>query len=58
MTYDICIYGYVYIVEADNENEAIAIACDMYFEDTGLRAYTDDDAVVWKMQGEYPYEWK
>ena len=51
-------YGHVYIIEADNENEAKMIACDTYYEETGLKAYTDDEAVVWKIHGEYPYEWQ
>ena len=58
LTYDVCVYGYVYIIEADNENEAKMIACDTYYEETGLTAYTDDESVVWKIHGEYPYEWK
>lgn len=55
--YDISIYGYIYTVEADNENEAISIACDLFYEETGLPAYADDDAVCWKIRGVYPYEW-
>ena len=58
LTYDVCVYGYVYIIKADNENEAKMIACDTYYDETGLIAYTDDESVVWKIHGEYPYEWK
>ena len=58
LIYDVCVYGYVYIIEADNENEAKIMACDTYYEETGLKAYTDDEAVVWKIHGEYPYEWQ
>ena len=57
--YDVCVYGYVFPnIEADNENEAKLMACDAYYEITGLTAYCDDEAVVWKVSYEYPYEWK
>lgn len=57
MLYDVCVYGYVYIVEAENENEAKLMACDLYYEDTGLETYIVDKSVVWKIHGAYPYEW-
>ena len=57
--YDVCVYGYVFPeIEAENANEAKMMACDEYYEITGLKAYTDDEAVVWKISYEYPYEWK
>ena len=57
--YDVCVWGYVFPeIEADNENEAIQMACDAYYDITGLSAYADDEAVVWKVSFEYPYEWK
>ena len=56
--YDVCVYGYVFSnIEADNENEAKFIACDEYYDITGLRAYTDEQSVVWKISGQYPYKW-
>lgn len=56
--YDVCVYGYVYIVEAENENVAKMIACDLYHKETKLKANADDEAVVWKIHGEYPYKWQ
>ena len=56
--YDVCVYGYVFSnIEADNENEAKLMACDEYYDITGLRAYTDEQSVVWKISGQYPYKW-
>ena len=56
--YDVCVYGYVFPnIEADNENKAKLIACDEYYGITGLRAYTDEQSVIWKISGQYPYKW-
>ena len=57
--FDVCVYGYIFpCIEAENENEAKFMACDEYYNITGLRAYTNDEAVVWKVSYKYPYEWR
>ena len=57
--YDVCVWGYVYPkIEADNRNEAKSKACDLCYEETGLRAFADERYVCCKVTGEYPYEWR
>lgn len=47
MVYGINIGNYKsYMIEAENENEAKLMACDIYYAETGKLAYTDDDDIV------------
>ena len=57
--FDVCVWGYMFPgIKVDNENEAKTIACNEYYDITGIPAYTDDPHVVWKVSSEYPYEWR
>ena len=56
---DVCVYGYIYPnVEATNIREGLQMACTAYFEETGLKAKPEDEAVVWKESYMYPYVWR
>jgi len=57
--YDVCVYGYVFPeFMARDEHEAVEMGLFEYHKITGLVAHADDEAVVWKVSREYPYQWR
>lgn len=51
-TYDVCIYGWIYPIKAENENEAKRIACDLYNRTFNGSIQPFEVGVTWKLHGE------
>jgi len=45
-TYELQVFNRQYIVEAKNENEAISIACDLYWEERREIASIEDVIII------------
>ena len=59
MKFDICVWGYVFPnIEAGSYEMAKRKACDLYKDKTNIEADPNDNHVVWKQSGVYPYIWK